>query len=1219
MAEQMNLDPDFLARDRMVAETDINFFVEAGAGAGKTTMLVNRMVAMIEQGKTVDKICAITFTKAAAGEFYERFQKMLIERSNPDYVYVDKGYAGQLPPPTEETRERCAKALRDIDLCFMGTIDSFCNVVLSEHPFEAGIPSDASIMSSREARTLYRQQYVRICEGMIGDADLKALSTAFRALHRNPEEVFVKGMELFMDHRNVSFAYVKTGAVDVDKAFASDRASLLKVLDHLRKHPELSYDGNKDSRAAWEALEDDYKVLRRRWGVDFSRVRNSLKRVKDLRLIGEADTMFSGVFDEWFEIGGAKGKWMECTLGSADGLFDRIDRLRYDISMSFLAECVPVIEEAMREKGRLSFFDYLFYLRNMLAKDAEGTGDLIRYIYDRHQYFLIDEFQDTNPMQAEVFFYLTAKEPKANWRECVPRPGALFIVGDPKQSIYRFRSADVTSYLKVKELFCGDAGEVLHLSRNFRSTLPMCSYFNRVFETMLPEETEYQCKYEPIPLTGSETDEFGGIFSYTAYTGKAAGDHPDQTDPVQVGKIIRALVGNPAYRIKRGDEKEPRKIRYSDIMVITYGKSKLAPIMEELDRWDIPAKVEGKVPFETTAALYEIERIYRAVANPKDKLAQFRVLTGSLAGRSERDVLSEHIKKRLQWLAESSGKEETACMSSSDAGNGDGRPASDIETGADTPAFEEADIRSRLERLGTDAHRLSPAALFSRIMDDFEICRYTGANNLEVLYYTLELMRSAERSGEIVSLEDGAAYLRLLLSGESEEERCLSLTEQTDRVHMANLHKVKGLEAPIVILAAAGDKASTPTSRIVQDVSGAKGYVFSLDGDRGEYGQAMPMFETTRYDDEKTVEKQMLDAEKTRLIYVAATRARNALFLCNCYTGARNGYRRNTMWEPLFEDGTKDFFEWIGEEVEQNEASGEVDSSANDVSARTADASATGMELSAPVKGPVASAKELYRKAKEGCALNDRGNESASYWMANPSHAVIASKLSEDREDVMVSDPAVMSSELQETSGAQKAFEVQETSDAQDAPKAQKESEVQEPEWDVHRFPTLLGTLTHRLMELMVMTRAAVDAKELVDRIWREYRTPRNAPYEIKMKEALCKVAKTMLAGGYEQTNEAPRDVLKTLLEAEECYCEVPFCYRDEDAGNGEKSVVLWNGIIDVLYKKDGKWHILDYKTNAEGEHLDVKYASQLEAYQKAFYGMTGEKAEDAMTYHIDI
>ena len=129
--------------------------------------------------------------------------------------------------------------------------------------------------------------------------------------------------------------------------------------------------------------------------------------------------------------------------------------------MDFLNSCVPHLVKAMRDEGKMTFFDYLFYLREMLRKDAEKDGKLIQYIYDRHSYFLIDEFQDTNPLQAEIFFYLASANPNSQWKECVPRPGSLFIVGDPKQSIYRFRGADVTSFLNVKTLFEKNGGAIL--------------------------------------------------------------------------------------------------------------------------------------------------------------------------------------------------------------------------------------------------------------------------------------------------------------------------------------------------------------------------------------------------------------------------------------------------------------------------------------------------------------------------------------------------------------------------------------------------------------------------------------------------------------------------------------------------------------------------------------------------------------------------------------
>ena len=156
--------------------------------------------------------------------------------------------------------------------------------------------------------------------------------------------------------------------------------------------------------------------------------------------------------------------------------------------------------------------------------------------------------------------------------------------------------------------------------------------------------------------------------------------------------------------------------------------------------------------------------------------------------------------------------------------------------------------------------------------------------------------------------------------------------------------------------------------------------------------------------------------------------------------------------------------------------------------------------------------------------------------------------------------------------------------------------------------------MTHKLMEMLVTTKNTVDAKSAVTEIIREYRTPSTEPYEKELFKALYGVAKKMRAGGYEQTNGLPRDMLGTLLKADEVYCEVPFCYAED----GDDGRILWNGVMDVIYLSGGRWHIVDYKTNADGSDLDRKYRAQLGAYIKAFKATTGEDA-DALTYHIDI
>ena len=1129
-----SLEIDTQSRNRIISEIGQNFFVEAGAGSGKTAMLVNRMVAMVEAGLDISRICAITFTKAAAGEFYDRFQKLLIERSSPALTRGDVSRPGMLPEPADVTMERCSKALRNIDLCFMGTIDSFCSMVLSEHPSEAGIPSDASIVSDEDAATVYKQQYVRICGGEYGE-ELQSLAKAFQALHRNAQDVFVQGISFVMNNRNVHFNFNEASAVDVDRNFASEKREMVNAVKCLLGHHELKYDKEAKSRAAWDQIGDIYKNIRGRWSSSFTNLMYGIKALKDLRLIPEAMNHYAVSLGPVFVPGGRQGKWLECTAGQEGGLLWKLQKFQYDVSMTFLIRSIPVMEQALREKGKLTFFDYLYYLRNMLKRDAEADGKLIRYIYDRHSYFLIDEFQDTNPLQAEVFFYLTAERPVPQWSACVPRPGSLFIVGDPKQSIYRFRSADVTSFLKVKRLFEKNGGSILNLSRNFRSTRTLCEYFNRVFTALLPEETENQSRFEVIPLTEPAEKEFQGVYTYKAYTGKAEEDHPDMTDPVRIADIIERIVGNERFRIRDGKEKELRPVRYSDFMVITYGKRKLGPIMAELDLRNIPSKVEGDVPFAANQALYELSLIYSAAADADDSLSLYGALTGGLIALTKEDIL----------LFKSCGGAVSL------------RADFDKDACSNEAALRVAVQIDRLKELHAKAKGLSPAALYSEIMDGYRLYQKAPAENLEVVYYALELIRNAERSGLVVSLKDGAAYIRELIAGASGEERCLSLTADKDCVHMANLHKVKGLEAPIVILAAAGNSTSSGSCRMIHEDDGSEGYIFSLESERDENGRSKIWFSTPDYPDEKAAETEALRAEGQRLDYVAATRARNALILCSSVRVIKGKESINSKWSPIMEPGLPDIFEIIG-----------------DSTGRTAETRAE------------ADAASLYEAAEQASAFNDRSAENATFKVENPSRLHVLSKLSESPE----------------AGGEEEAAE-----------QASGPEEEKEGPSGGRRFATLLGTMIHKLMEMLVTTRNTVDSKAAVEEIIREYSTPATESYESKLTEILLKVADQIRAGGYEQTNSLPKDILGTLLAADAVYCEVPFCYKDETDGG-----TVWNGVMDVIYSKDGKWHIVDYKTNADSDDLDIKYRAQLSAYVKAFRAATSLDA-DALIYHIDI
>ena len=828
---------DSCAREKIAQQIHSNFFVEAGAGSGKTTILVKRMVAMIEAGLDVSHICAFTFTKAATGEFYDRFQKALIKRSTDETA-------------RPEIRQRCIDAINNIDLCFMGTIDAFCNMILSEHPAKARIPSSSAVLSKEDMKAQYKKAYSQIQKGDYGP-ELRQLCRNFRNAQSNPDKFFYDYIGTLMETRNYRHVYDAVPSNDIDTIYKDRIEAIQSVLQILLDNPTWIQTGSDGARKAWKALQEKQTLLFGSWQDNLGQVVSALKKIKEIRVLPSIDlNLFGPRGTAIFELCPSK-KWYCLTESAANDFAVLWEEVQASATMAFLTAAVEQIAENLRKEGKLTFFDYLLYLRDTLKEDAKNSGKLISHIYDRHKYFLIDEFQDTNPMQAEVFFYLTAQNPQEEWRKCVPYPGSLFIVGDPKQSIYRFRYADVSAFLRIKEMFTGDVGEVVYLTRNFRSTHKMRSWFNRVFQALLPDTTKIQSKFELIPLETAPADDgsFDGVYSYDT-------QQNPQEDSESVAKIIQQIVSNPAYKIPL-DDGTFRPVSYRDIMLITPSKGKMGEYIKTFVAKDIPVRVEGKVLFDHCPSLVAVSRIFAAVAEPDSVQAIVAALTCKRFGFDHNRI--HHFKKTNRSLSPFATQ------------------AGDTQLSAALQKIQALVVRS---------HKMSAAALFMVILEDLQIFKYVSTKNLECLYFALELLRSAEAGGQFSSHSQAAVFLGSLIAGTSETERAISLIKNEDRIHMANLHKVKGLEAPIVILADPNFKSKSPTIRADQE-GDSRCWMFDI-------------LAKKKYEAEFDEEKGCLEAEKDRLLYVAATRAKRVLIIADPGL-TKDGKRRSSPWKFLLD------------------------------------------------------------------------------------------------------------------------------------------------------------------------------------------------------------------------------------------------------------------------------------------------------------------------------
>ena len=1060
---------DNQAREKIITNVDKNYFVEAGAGSGKTTILVERMVAMVEQGFPIDKICTITFTKAAANEFYERFQKRLSERSRPENN--KEMHPGRLDKQTDQTMKNCREALQYIDTAFMGTIDAFCNMILSEHPLEAGIPANSKVVEDEKIVDLYLKEYSKI-ESSEEYRDLRDKYKVFVQTQGRHYDVFKSVVEVIIKIRDAEFVYEKPDYSGIEKKYAVDKKDLVKLFNKLLANKDLIYIGNKDSIAAWDLL-DKRKTfaIESDWDNNFAQVLDTLKQYSSIGIkpVDDLET-YIGASANKFTPNFKTKRYAHYGL-SKDGYLDIVEELKdYQarVALDFVIDCVKKMSEVLRKQGSLTYFDYKLYLRDMLKSDALGNHKLINHIYDRHQYFLIDEFQDTDPMQAEIFFYLAADVFDADWRKCKPKPGSLFIVGDPKQSIYRFKNADVASFKNVRSLFTGDSGEVLNLTSNFRSTRTLHEWFNKVFgEHLLSLDTEDQSKYEPINNKDKDDDYCTGIYKFTLAEKK--------NDVQEVLNIISTLVDNPNILI--GDN---TRIQYKDIMLITSKKALLQQYINAFTDYHIPFKVEGDIDFNECQALKDLVAVYRAAVYPSNNMYVYGALISSIYDISPRNIMD--IKDDIKGL-----KYE-----------GQFNPSD--------PGVIEA-VES-LKHYHDESRQMCASALFEKLIDELRLFEHSGNHNQDYVYYALELIREREANGEIASCEDALPYFDKWMSTKSGLERCAAFERNDNRIHLANLHKVKGLEAPVVILAGSlGQKPSVRADRRVEYVGDVpKCFTFNIDNKlifSDKYGK-------------KEKEKASVEAERVRQLYVAATRAGRILVISD-----------SQPWMDLSTHVEQDFFSSFAMVPISKTSLTEVD------------------------------AKRLYDNA-ESVIKNNSDSMKQSIEIKRPSD-IAYEKV---REDVTA--------------------------------------------YNTKRNPELIGTLVHRYMEVVISSRNNVDKDELISDLCRGLDV--NDTYYSDM---LKKVNDRIQNGGYNQTNGMPADILNELLIADEVYCEVSF-----SRSNGNNTITT--GIIDVLYRKGDEWHIVDYKTNTDGNNLTQHYQSQLAEYIKAASDQLGILVS-AYIYHITI
>ncbi|HPZ43889.1 MAG TPA: UvrD-helicase domain-containing protein [Bacillota bacterium] len=819
------------ARKAIVTDLDTCQLVEAGAGSGKTRSLVERMVALIRENKcTVDKIAAVTFTRKAAAELKEKFQ-LCLERE----LAREKN---------KDVRDRLNRALNDLDRCFLGTIHSFCATLLRERPVEAGLDPDFREIEELEDALLCEQAWedylnrVHV-ENPQALADLNKIDV-------KPEDL--KDIyKMLSGYPDVEVERQDLPAPDLKPA----REALKTLLDRAEKLlpaavPQKGWDGLQSllRRALWWRrifnLEDDLIFLRlltildKKGWVTYNRwsSKEDASEIKDA-FDSFRDGFVLPVLQSWREH-------------------------RHRFIIDFVLPAVELYGKQRLERLRLNFQDLLIRAAAMLRDNPEVR----RYFQERYTHILVDEFQDTDPIQAEIMFYLTGQDAcEKDWRRLVPRPGSLFVVGDPKQSIYRFRRADIDTYNEVKKLIEEGGGRVLQLTSNFRSVQAIADWVNPVFQEILPSEaTSSQAAFSGLdPVRGNGKGNAAGVrIIKIPGVPRHAQEKIASIDASRIARWIRwALDGGltldrTAEEIEAGLTERPRP---ADFMILLRYKSYMDVYARALEEQGIPFRIAGSGGFSGSPEIAELLKIFKALLDPDDPVRLVAVLRGSLFGFSDNQL----------WLFRKAGRH--------------------FNIYSDLPGGLDDDLREmfqwafdRLKTFREWVQKLPASAALERIIQELGVlpCALTGElgrSRAGHLVQCLEFLAAAEREG-ITTLVELVDYLALLVETGVEEEINIAPWDD-DAVRLMNLHKAKGLEAPVVFLANPGKNVSwEPAVHINRTCGVPRGY-FVVEKKKGNTSEILSQpLDWNKY---APIEKQYLEAEEKRLLYVAATRARNLL------------------------------------------------------------------------------------------------------------------------------------------------------------------------------------------------------------------------------------------------------------------------------------------------------------------------------------------------------
>ncbi len=835
---------DQSARDQIRTDLDHTLIVEAAAGTGKTTELVQRVMALLLSGKTtLARIVAVTFTEKAAGEMKLRLR-----------TEIERARAGA----TAAERGRLVLALEELEEAHIGTIHGFCAELLRQRPVEARVDPLFEAADEDQQGRLFDEAFARWFQGVLADPP----EGVRRILRHKPRGWDRTGPRELLRRAGLALVQQRDFTAPWRRDPFDRKAAIDAVVSRVFELGALA--SQADDKTDWAA-----KSL-----AEIARVASEIQRREEIR-----GRDYDGLEEELRELARPKfwgwkgrGKWFAKGLAREDVLARRqatkteLDRVLElsgaDLAARLREDLRPLVlayDDRKRRAGKLDFLDLLLLARDLVR----GHAAVRRELQARFTHLLVDEFQDTDPLQAEILLLLAADDPEDDDPLTVhPLPGKLFVVGDPKQSIYRFRRADVTLYEATKRRLMGQGAQLIHLTTSFRSAPSIQAAVNHAFAPrMQGSQDGSQAEYVALQPFRDEPAGRPTVIAlpvprpYTHY-GKIAGYQIDDSLPDAVGAFVDWLIHKSGWKVTerdRPDEPVPVEARHVCLLTrrfLSAGQDLTRHYVRALEARRIPHVLVGGRSFHTREEVVALRNALAAIEWPDDELSVFATLRGPFLALGDDALLAWRSPKEAGGL-------------------GTLQPLAPVDAARTTDLTRPvAEALAILRRLHFGRNRHPIADTVARFLD--ETRAHAGVaiwpTGEQALANLLRVIDQARRF-EAVGATSFRAFVQWL---DQQAERGNAaeapvVEEGTDGVRIMTVYKAKGLEFPVVILI---DPTCPP---IFQEPSR---YV---DGARSLW--AMPLAGCTPVElSEHREEVLRHDAEEAvRLTYVAATRARELL------------------------------------------------------------------------------------------------------------------------------------------------------------------------------------------------------------------------------------------------------------------------------------------------------------------------------------------------------